>query len=55
MAAYVGDSDPFPTEKVTDNNFEELLKTKPAFSCIRAVHTQVMFLNLTSNVCKAFF
>lgn len=55
MTVYVGNNDLFPTEKVTNNNFEVLPKIKSASSCIRALHAHVMFLNLNGNVYNAFF
>lgn len=51
----MGNNDPFPTEKVTNNDFEVLPKTKSAFSYIRALHANVMFLNFTGNVWNTFF
>lgn len=51
----VGNNDLFPTEKVTNSNFEVLPKIKSAFSCTRALQAHVMFLNLNGNICNAFF
>lgn len=41
MTEYVGNNDHFPTENVTNNNFEVLPKINSAFSYIRALRAHV--------------